>query len=388
MPRPFLAIALLLAALVAAALFYTREQAPLQVSVGIGQALAGDTTGYARAYGPVPIQFPADHGPHPAFKLEWWYYTGNLQTDAGRRFGYQFTVFRNALAPPDTTQVVSASDWRTEQLYFAHFTLSDIDAAQFHAFERFSRGAAGLAGAQPEPFKVWLEDWQATEGTQGMPAMQIRAEEGGVAIDLGMQPVKPTVLQGEEGFSIKGPGAGNASYYYSMTRLQTTGTVTVAGETFAVDGLSWMDREWSTSLLAEDQEGWDWFSLHLDDGRDLMYFNVRSTSAPRSPYADGALIAADGQKQALEPAAIQLEVLDTWESPRGGVYPSRWRMQVPGEAIDLYIEPFFENQELDLAIRYWEGAVRVTGSAGGQPLSGTGYVELTGYDPTALQFTD
>ncbi len=201
-----------------------------------------------------------------------------------------------------------------------------------------------------------------------------------------MSLVKPIVLQGEDGFSVKGPGAGNASYYYSMTRLQTNGTVTVNGETFPVDGLSWMDREWSTSLLGKDQEGWDWFSLHLDDGRDLMYFTVRSTSSDASHYVDGALIDAGGQKK--EVSDVTLEVLDTWESPKGGVYPSGWRMHLPEEDIDLTIEPFFKNQELNLAIRYWEGAVRISGHAGGQPVAGTGYVELTGYDPTALNFTD
>ncbi len=386
MNKALLTIVAILVLLVAAAVFYTQEPAPLQASVGVGQALAGDTTGYARAYGPEPISFPLDHGPHPAFKLEWWYYTGNVQTDSGRRFGYQFTIFRNALTPPDTSQPASTSDWRTNQLYFAHLTVSDIENEQFYAFERFSRGAAGLAGAASAPFAVWLEDWRASEGPQGMPVMQLRAAQDGVAIDLSMEPVKPIVLQGEEGFSVKGPGAGNASYYYSMTRLQTSGSVRIQGETFVVDGLSWMDREWSTSLLAEDQEGWDWFSLHLDDGRDLMYFNVRSTSSEESPYVDGVLIDAGGRKQEL--TNVQLDVMDTWESPKGGVYPSGWRMYLPEEDLELNIAPFFEDQELDLVIRYWEGAVRVSGQAGGKPVTGTGYVELTGYDPTALKFTD
>ena len=388
MNRVLLTIVVSLIVLAAGTIYFSNPHAPLDVSVAIGEALGGDTTGYARALGPVPIRFPEDHGAHPAFKLEWWYYTGNLATQDGRRFGYQFTIFRNALAPPDTSRPHSESLWRTDQLYFAHFTVSDIENEEFYAFERFSRGAAGLAGAQAEPFAVWVDDWRAGQIGSDMPPMQVKAEEDGVAIDLTMELKKPIVLHGESGYSVKGPGKGNASYYYSMTRLQTRGTVTVDSETYPVEGFSWMDREWSTSLLAEDQEGWDWFSLQFDDGRELMYFNVRNESRAIDPYADGALIDRDGVRISLEPAEIKLDVLDTWESDLGGIYPSRWRLRVPKEAIDIYIEPFMSNQELDVSVRYWEGAVQVEGMAGGQPIGGSGYVELTGYDPTSLKFTD
>ena len=312
--------------LAASAFLFSREQSLQDVSVGISQVLTSDTTGYARALRPISINFPGDHGPHPAFKLEWWYYTGNLLTTTGRRFGYQFTIFRNALAPPDTTRNNAASTWRTNQLYFAHFTVSDLKNKQFHAFERFSRGAAGMAGAQSEPYNVWVEDWRAMQVAQSMPPMRVEAAQDGIAIDLSMDLAKPIVLQGDAGYSVKGPGYGNASYYYSMTRLQTKGAVTIDGETFEVEGLSWMDREWSTSLLADDQEGWDWFSLHLDDGRDLMYFNVRYASKEKAPYADGALVAPDGTRRGLESNEVQLEVLDTWTSDKGGEYPSRWRL--------------------------------------------------------------
>lgn len=381
-------ISIILIALTAGAIFFSQGNAPLVASVGIGQALASDTTGYARATAPMPIRFPEDHGPHPDYKLEWWYYTGNLQTEAGRRFGYQFTIFRNALAPPDTSEAEVASSWRTKQLYFAHFALSDIEEEEFYAFERFSRGAAGLAGAQATPFKVWLEDWQATQTEEGMPPMRVQATADDVAIDLTMDLVKPIVLQGEEGYSVKGTGYGNASYYYSMTRMETEGTVSVQGKTHTVEGLSWMDREWSTSLLGGNQEGWDWFSIHLDDGRDIMYFNVRDTSDTVQPRVDGVVVDLVGSKRALVAADVQLTVLDTWTSPKGGVYPSHWRMSIPSERLELEIKPFFNGQELDLAVRYWEGAVNVTGNAAGDPIAGSGYVELTGYDPTALQFTD
>ncbi|MEM8486670.1 MAG: lipocalin-like domain-containing protein [Bacteroidota bacterium] len=388
MNKVLFTIVLLFFGLVGGVLLLGSEPAPLGASVGIGQAMAGDTTGYVRALGPMPIQFPADHGAHPGYKLEWWYYTGNLQTQEGRRFGYQFTIFRNALAPPDSGEAEDGSAWRTKQLYFAHFALSDIDNQKFYAFERFSRGAAGLAGATPAPFRVWLDDWEATQIGDEMPPMRVRAAEDGVAIDFTMDLVKPIVLQGDAGYSVKGTGYGNASYYYSMTRMDTRGTVAINGTEHAVEGLSWMDREWSTSLLRADQVGWDWFSFHLGDGRDVMYFNVRNTTADVAPYAHGVVVGPTGDKRLLEPDNVTLTVLDTWESKHGGVYPSQWRLQIPAEGLDLEITPFMNDQELDLAVRYWEGAVRVEGTAGGDPIDGSGYVELTGYDRNALQFTD
>ena len=290
-------LGLIFVVLIGSTFFVNRESTPVNASVKMGQALAGDKTGYDRASGPVPIRFPQDHGPHPGYKQEWWYYTGNVQTASGRRFGYQFTIFRSALAPPDSTQPDVQSAWRTNQLYFAHFALSDIEKKEFYAFERFSRGAAGLAGAQSSPFRVWIEDWSATQVGDDVPPMRIQAAEGDVSVDLTMDLAKPIVLQGNNGYSIKGSEFGNASFYYSMTRLATEGTVTVDDETHEVEGLSWMDREWSTDLLADNQIGWDWFSLHLDDGRELLYFNVRNESDDVKPYSHGALIAQDGSKR-------------------------------------------------------------------------------------------
>ena len=379
MTRVLVIIGIVFVFLAGSAVFFSQQNTPLEASVSIGQALSGDTEGYTLALRPVPIVFPEDHGPHPDFQLEWWYYTGNLLTEEGRRFGYQFTIFRNALAPPDTVPVESGSAWRTNQLYFAHFAVSDIQEKEFYAFERFSRGAAGLAGAQAEPFKVWLEDWQATQVVDSMPPMQIKAAQEGVAIDLTMDLLKPIVLQGDAGYSVKGPGYGNASHYYSMTRLDSEGTITINGESHEVEGLSWMDREWSTGLLSGGQIGWDWFSLHLDDGRDVKYFNVRSLAGNEPPFADGALFDVDGAKRQLSPFDVQLTVLDTWVSDTGSQYPSRWRMEIPSVGLDLYIEPYMNNQELDVAVRYWEGAVSVEGTSDGNPVAGSGYIELTGY---------
>lgn len=388
MNKVLFTIVLLFFGLIGGVMLLGTEPAPLGASVGIVQAMAGDTTGYTRALGPKPIQFPQDHGAHPGYKLEWWYYTGNLKSVDGRRFGYQFTIFRNALAPPDSGAVDTGSAWRTKQLYFAHFAVSDINSQQFYAFERFSRGAAGLAGAASAPFRVWLDDWEASQTGDTMPPMRVRAAEEGVAIDLTMDLVKPIVLQGDAGYSVKGTGYGNASYYYSMTRMETAGTITIEGTQHTVEGLSWMDREWSTSLLGEDQVGWDWFSFHLDDGRDVMYFNVRSTTEDAAPYADGVVVGATGDKRVLEPDDVVLTVLDTWESKHGAMYPSQWRLQIPDEGLDLEITPYLNDQELDVSVRYWEGAVDVKGMAGSRPIEGSGYVELTGYDANALQFTD
>lgn len=372
-----LSAALLAVLLAAAVSLLGRDEAPVRAALSVAEALAQDTAGYRRALGPRAFTFPADHGPHPGFRTEWWYYTGNLATDGGRRFGYQLTLFRTALAPE--APPVGASAWATNQLYMAHFTVTDAASGRFYAFERFSRGALGLAGAQADPFRVWLEGWEAA-ADGAMPRMRLRAAEAGTAVDLALAPVKPLVLQGDGGFDSKGPGPGDASYYYSMTRLATRGTVTAGGRTYAVEGLSWMDREWSTSVLGADQVGWDWFALHLDDGRDLMFYQLRLRDGGVSPHTGGVLVGPDGTARRLGPGAVRLAVLDTWTSPRSrAAYPARWRLTVPAEGLDLTLVPLVAGQELDVTVRYWEGAVRVEGRAGGAPAGGYGYVELTGY---------
>lgn len=377
-----------IAVIAAATYLLTRDEtSEVDASVSVAEAMAGDTTGYRRAGEVRDFAFPRDHGPHPGFKTEWWYLTGNLEASGERHVGYQFTLFRVALAPPDTGRSVrmaapdgDTSDWATDQLYMGHFTVSDVQNERFYAFERFSRAAAGLAGAQAVPFRVWLEDWTlaGTDDGAAFPA-RIRAAEEGVAIDLTVAPRKPHVLQGDRGLSQKGSEHGNASYYYSYTRLTTEGTVALGGDTLRVAGQSWMDREWSTSALGEEQVGWDWFALQLDDGRDLMYYQIRQTDDTPSPYTEGVLVDEEGSTARLRRADVALSVLDHWTSPTGAVYPARWRVRVPGEDLDLTVTPYFEQQELDVSVQYWEGAVRIEGTADGQPVSGSGYVEMTGY---------
>ena len=352
---------------------YVEPQTRLSAVEAVG---SNRDAGFARVTEPRPFEFPRDRGPHPEYAIEWWYYTGNLQTDAGRHFGFQLTFFRSGLTPEMPER---SSDWATSNIYMAHFALADVADEQFYAFERFSRGAVGLAGAQGEPtFGVWLEDWRVTSENDGLP-MRLRASQDGVAIDLVLDTDRPVVLQGDRGYSQKGRERGNASYYYSFTRLETTGTVTVDGQSHAVQGLSWMDHEFGTSALEDGAEGWDWFSIQLDNATDIMYAQVRNPDGS-AQYAFGMLVGTDGSYRFLEASDAMLEVVDTWRSSYSGAeYPSGWRLQIPEDNIDLQITPHLRDQELPLAVLYWEGAVRIEGTSNGQSVSGNGYVELTGY---------
>jgi predicted secreted hydrolase len=338
---------------------------------------AASAEGFSRAEGPQPLAFPADHGPHPDFQTEWWYFTGNLGTADGRHFGYQLTFFRRALVPP-AERLARPSDWAADQIYMAHLALSDVAGRDFEAVERFSRGAAGLAGARAAPFAVWLEDWSIAETEGG--DWQMRAAVEGLSLDLALRDTKGPILQGDEGYSRKGPEPGNASYYYSLTRLETAGSVQVAGETYEVDGLSWMDHEYSTSALSAGQVGWDWFSLQLDDGTELMVFQIRRDDGLIDPYSSGTLVAADGERRHLEQGDFDIVVERAWRSPHTGAdYPAEWTITIPAAGLTLGLEPYLADQELNVSYAYWEGAVRVAGERDGRPVSGDGYIELTGY---------
>lgn len=333
---------------------------------------------FTRADGPRELRFPADQGPHPDFQTEWWYYTGNLTAQDGREYGFQLTFFRRALSAP-AEQVQRLSNWGTNQIYLAHFALTDVSGKQFYYQERFERGAAGLAGAQVDPaYRVWLQDWQVNQ--TGATSFQLTAAQNGAALSLTLQDEKGPVLQGDRGYSQKGPDAGSASYYVSQTRLKAAGTVTLDGVKIPVSGLSWMDHEWSTSALSVGQVGWDWFSIQLDDGSELMAYTLRQADGSVDPYSRGTLIAADGSTRALQAADFTLKVEDSWKSPHsGGVYPAGWVLQIPSAGLTLRIHPALADQELNTSIIYWEGSVRVSGERNGKPVSGKGYTELTGY---------
>lgn len=389
--RTYLYAILLLAAIAALAwLAWPRGRAPLAARV-TAAAAAADVSGFARAEGPREIVFPEDRGPHDDFQTEWWYYTGNLTAETGEHFGFQLTFFRRALVPPDQ-RAARASAWGTDQVYMAHFALTDVSGGKHYSFERLARGAAGVAGAQATPYRVWLEDWEVAEMLpaaedrgMGNPA-RLRAAaldpnlHLNLSLDLTLSDLKSPVLQGDRGYSRKGPEPGNASYYVSRTRIATEGTVTVGDKTYAVLGLSWMDQEWSTSALGAEQVGWDWFSIQLDDGSELMAFQLRRADGSVDAFSSGTLIAADGATRQLGPGDFTITPTGTWRSPRtGGNYPSGWLLTVPAADLRLEITPWLADQEMQVSYTYWEGAVRVSGTSAGRPVKGNGYVELTGY---------
>jgi len=363
---------------------------------------APDARGFARALAPRPFVFPADHGSHPDYRTEWWYYTGNLAARDGRRFGFQLTFFRTALAPgPPAGATVPAggrvSAWATRQVWFAHFAVTDVAGHRFLAYERWERQALGLAGAEAAPFRVWVGPWVAASdgggarpAVAGTPPMRLSAAAGEAALDLVLTAALPPVPQGDRGLSAKSAEPGNASYYYSLPRLAAAGTLRLGAERLAVTGQAWMDREWSTSSLAAGEVGWDWFALQLDDGWELMLYRLRR----RPPAAAGAayqadpaslatLIAPDGRTTRVPLAAVRFAATGAWTSPASHVrYPSGWRLTLPGAgpaAFDLTVQPLLAAQELRLSFRYWEGAVTATGTHGGRPVRARGYVELTGY---------
>lgn len=335
-----------------------------------------DTSGFQRAYAPVPITFPADHGPHDAFRDEWWYLTGNLDGPDTRRFGFQVTFFRHGLiAHP----VERRSHWAGRNVHMAHFTLTDVANQRFQAFERRARGALDLAGAALNPFRVWLEDWRlaAVQGDDWPWRLHMR--EDGYALDLTLTPLKPMVLEGRDGLSQKSPEPGNASYYYSGTRIRAEGTLSFAGHSVPVTGLAWLDREWSTSALSAEQLGWDWFALQLDDGADLMFYHMRRKDGGIDPLSSGAWIDAQGHKTPLALADVDLVRVDEWSAPGGVVYPAGWQLTIKPLGKRYLVRPAVPDQELRVSVRYWEGAVDVWDADSPQQHLGRGYMELTGY---------
>jgi predicted secreted hydrolase len=338
-------------------------------------ALLGDEAaeGFLRAYEPRSFVFPGDHGVHPGFRSEWWYITGNLDSAEGRRFGFQVTFFRFALSPPAAGN--RASRWAFDHMWMAHVAVTDPRGNRHHAEERLAREALGLAGAEQNPFKVWLEGWSLTGTDNGFPwHLTLDGEE--VGLQLSFSPLRAPVLQGREGLSQKGDEPGNASYYYSITRMQTRGVLTLGERRFEVGGLSWLDREWGTSALGGDQVGWDWFSLQLNDGTDLMYYRLRRRSGEPDPHSAGTLLFKNGEKRLLGPGDVRLEPEKWWTSPDDVRYPVSWQLTVRPLARTFLVTGVIDAQEMDLSVVYWEGAVDVF-SAG--KVVGRGYLEMTGY---------
>lgn len=320
--------------------------------------------------------FPRDHGKHPGFATEWWYFTGNL-TSENRLWGFQLTFFRRSLV---NSLRQTQSRWAVRDVYPAHFALTDGSSGDFFHTDLISREGPGLAGSRDDDLSVHVRDWRAERVGE---EIHLTARQGDYALHLALTQLKPLVLHGNGGYSQKGDTAGQASYYYSFTRLKASGTLTFKGVSHQVEGTAWMDHEFGSSILSPDEAGWDWFSLQLDDESELMVFHLRKKDGTVE-RAFGTFVPRGGTPVDLADRAIHITSTGTWTSPRNKArYPSSWKVEIPSEGLDLRISPLVADQELvtgrSTRITYWEGAVRVSGTHAGKPVQGKGYVELTGY---------
>jgi predicted secreted hydrolase len=335
---------------------------------------------WKRAAGERKWDFPRDHGAHPDYRTEWWYFTGNLVDESGRRYGYQLTFFRQGIQKEVKNK---HNSWLARDIHLAHFAIADIDGKSFWFSEQVSRTGPNLAGARTNAMDVWCLNWSAR---MEKDRIFLAASRAGVNLKLELFPRKPYVLHGKDGLSQKGPLPGQASWYYSFTDLETKGTITPEGAKKAVkvSGISWFDQEFGSNQLTPDQIGWDWFALHLSDGRELMLYMMRKKDGSIEPSSSGTLVEKDGRTRHLELAATRLEVLDYWQSPRSkGRYPAKWRLRIPSAAIELTVSTLIADQELNTAgstgVVYYEGATAGTGKSSRKAVACQGYVEMTGY---------
>ena len=332
---------------------------------------------FCRALPGYRFAFPRDHFSHPCFRTEWWYFTGNLQTSAGQRFGFELTFFREGVDNP----YPNPSRWRVDELYAAHFAISDLGKKSFFYTQRLRRAGIELAGADPGRGKIWNGDWFAELRGQ---SWHLEASEGDQQIRLELHPKKPPVIQGKNGVSQKAAGEGNASHYYSLTRLETSGQLKVGGASYDVTGWSWMDHEFSTNQLQPNQVGWDWVSLQMEDGTEWMLYQFRLAGGGHDPYSSGSFVGQDGQAVQLSAEDFQMEPLAEWKSPHSNArYPIRWRVRVPRLGLDAEIEAAMPDQELlakeTTGVIYWEGSITARGQRNGKQIQGRGYLEMTGY---------
>jgi predicted secreted hydrolase len=349
-------------------------------------AMAEDQAGFFSVTGPCNLIFPKDHGPHPGYRTEWWYYTGNLQSDAGAPYGFQLTFFRRQISPPGAQNKWPKphSAWRTQQVYFGHAAISDISKKRYLPSERIAREALGIAGAAQKANEttIFIKNWSAKIGTG---SHMLKAAADNFSYELTLQPLKPLILHGSAGYSHKGSTPERASCYYSITRLIAEGTLTLDGKAMPLKGLSWMDHEFSTAPLEPGIIGWDWFSLQLSDQSEIMLFQLRNEHGGLHPASSGTFIDPSGRPRHLNRENFSVEVLDQWKSPKSGaVYPVRWRVAVFPLAIQLTVAANMPDQEMQTpastGVTYWEGSVAANGSVADQTVQGRGYVELTGYE--------
>lgn len=338
---------------------------------------------WRQAEGPRQWSFPRDHGSHSEYRTEWWYFTGNLADAAGKKYGYQLTFFRYGLTGRPRNP---GNPWSVRDIYLAHFAITDASDNSFHYTDRASRKGPGLAGAAERKMDVTLLGWSAIMEKN---TIRLKASFEGMELKLDLIPAKPAVLHGRGGLSKKGPLPGQASYYYSFTDLKTTGYLKRPGmkEAVGVSGTSWFDQEFGSNQLTGDQAGWDWFALHLGDGRDLMIYKLRKKDLSVEKESSGTLVEPGGTSRQISLSDIQIDVLGHWKSQKTkGKYPAGWRIRIPSARIDVTVKPLIPDQELantvSAGITYWEGAVGGTGTSKGKSVKTEGYVELTGYAGT------
>jgi len=323
-------------------------------------------------------EFPRDHSIHEEFKTEWWYFTGNLADASGRRFGYQLTFFRQGIRHPEERDP-QMSRFIVGDLKFSHFTVTDVAGRQFRFGQKTSRGAFGEAGFDDGERIAWNGAWTLRRDAQDV--FHIAADMPNAAINLTLRATKRPVIHGRDGISRKAAGDDHASHYYSLTRMETAGQLTFDGRAFDVMGESWFDREWATSQLAPKQVGWDWLSVQLNDGTELMLYQMRREDGAADPGSSGTVVMVNGDAVHLTSAEFTMTPTDFWESDATvAKYPIAWRIDVARERLQLTVKAALENQELALMpLTYWEGAVEITGTRDGKPIIGRGYLELTGY---------
>ncbi len=321
--------------------------------------------------------FPKDHGAHEDFRHEWWYFTGNLRTETDREFGYQLTFFRFAHKKFPEIE----NTWNNDQTWLAHFAVSDIHSKRFYFDQELTRQSLELAGASSRIFHVWLNNWKAKShqsDCENCLSLRLFADSGDFSIDLEAQGRGLPVLQGDNGYSPKNQSGTAASFYYSYPNLVTSGEIRIRDQKYAVNGLSWMDREWLSGILQRGQLGWDWFAFHLNDDRKIMLFQVRQED--QENYRHAVLIETNRTKVPLE--VVKMHPIKNWKSPATKVkYPIEWELVLDSSnsRFELELKSLMRDQEIDLVFRYYEGAMEFTGVSGGKNISGRGYMELTGY---------
>jgi predicted secreted hydrolase len=325
-------------------------------------------------------RFPADYFSHSSYQTEWWYYTGNLKTREGQEFGFELTFFR--FHPDERDNADLNSVWSTSQIYIAHFALTDMSHKRFYVEERVNRSGPGLAGVDGNRGEVWNGNWSARWLSYEPVRQRIEAVTGNAHLRLELTSQKPVVIHGENGVSRKGPEPGEASHYYSLTRLAVSGSLSFEGHTFQTTGQAWMDREFFSTVKNDPVAGWDWMCIQLSTDEEIMLYRLRLKDGSLSPYSSATFVGAGGKSEFLDSRKFSLEPMKKWHSSvTQGDYPVEWKIGLPSKQISLHLTTTVQDQELVTGITrsYWEGAVRYAGTEAGVPVTGVGYLEMTGY---------